>query len=256
MDDIKTMFGTANKFDLKMLVYGAPKCGKTHFAGTYTKGPIRSFSFDPGGHRTLLKSSNEDIQVSEYKSGTTSGKRPTAWEDFLQEVRQLNAEGFFEELAEQSGLVLLESTTTMADAIMDYVQYAKGTLWKGDTKNPPTQPEWGQAGIIMKTWIQHFMAAPCAVMFTAHTRTDKDEISGEMFGFPTTTGKKLGPTQGLYFDEIYYMKPQGSRFYLYTRTPTIFQAGTRLDLPDKIENPSLDKIYKVVVEGDAYDPKG
>lgn len=242
----------AKKFNLKILAFGAPKSGKTHLAGSYTKGPIQVINFDPNGYNTLFKSTNENIDVELFHKKDM--KDAKVWMEFNKWMG--NKLGpIAKTLAANNGLLLIDSITLMVEALMDHIQNTDGKLFVGDNKIPPELQHWSKAQIMFKQVLDFFTNLPCAVMFTAHTREEKDELTGAIMGFPTSVTKTFGPKQGGYFDEVYYMRVNRGHYYCHTAGYQVYQSGTRVPgLMETEEDLTLDNVYNLwMTEGQRRD---
>jgi len=231
----------AKKFNLKFLLFGAPKSGKTHFVGTYTRGPIQVLNFDPNGYNTLFKSSNENIDVELFHKRDL--KDSAVWTRFNQWMGNKLAD-VAKRMVAEDGIILSDSITLLTEALVDHVQFTDGKLFNGDNKIPPELQHWSRAQVMFKQMLDFFTNLPCAVVFTAHTREEKDELTGAIMGFPTSITKTFGPKQGGYFDEVYFMRVNRGRFYCHTAGYQVYQSGTRVPgLKETEENLTMDNIY-------------
>lgn len=231
------------KFNLKILAFGSPKSGKTHFAGSYTKGPIQVLNFDPNGYNTLFKSTNPDIDVELFHKRDI--KDTGVWMRFNQWMGN-SLKSTATKLAKENGILLVDSITLLVEALMDHVQHTDGKLFAGDNKLPPELQHWSRGQIMFKQMLDFFTNLPCAVVFTAHTREEKDELTGAIMGFPTSITKTFGPKQGAYFDEVYYMRVYRGRYYCHTAGYQVYQSGTRISgLKTDEENLTLDNVYNL-----------
>jgi hypothetical protein len=235
-------------FDLKMLIYGEPKTGKSHFCGTYTKGPVYVYTFDEGGAKTYRKMPHSDkIMVAQYMEPDRN--KAASWKDFIKDLQQAGKDGFFEQAQADNALVVFESTTTMADAIMRLVIYKNHkSIFDADSiPHQATQPQWGSGVRIMQEFINTVTTLPCAVAVTAHTRTEKDEVSGKLIGFPTTVGKTYGPQQAMHFDDLIYIAMSAGRHTFHLKGTGIYQAGTRTILPKSVVDLTMDDMFNAYI---------
>lgn len=191
--------------DLKILAISPSGVGKTHFIGSYTKGPILVFGFDPGAHLTLQKSKNPNII---YKDCTEKNSaNPTAYENFAKLWNDLESRGVFEYLAANNGLVAIDSLTTLSDAIMAKMRQLNNKLTKYD---PPHQQDYQKQMIVLQRVIQDFNTLPCFGIMTAHEEMVKNEETGGVYISPLIVGK-LREKVGLYFSEVYCMSAKNDR---------------------------------------------
>lgn len=227
--------------DLKFLLVGSSGCGKTHFCGTYTKGPLHVYSFDPHGHLTLLKSENKAITVDSFLD--TDLDKAQAYRNFATTWNKDLAEGYFQQLADQNGILVLDSLSTLSQAIMDEV------LRTAKIEKPSlkiiSQDLWGQQSQIIKHVIREVNALPCMAIMTAHEELVTDS-SGTTKYYPLTTGK-LKTQIGLYFSEIYCFRNVGRERRLDFHPDSTHPVQKTRIFPETmsgITNPSLDKLVE------------
>lgn len=73
------------------------------------------------------------------------------------------------------------------------------------------------------------------IILIDHEQMDKDELSGRIMEFPIGPSQNMGRNLGKEFDEIWRQKVEGDKYVWRTRKDGLFQAGSRLHLPDPIE---------------------
>lgn len=73
------------------------------------------------------------------------------------------------------------------------------------------------------------------IVLIDHIDMDKDEVSGMLMEFPIGPSRNMGKVMGLQFDEIWQQKQEGSDYVWRTKKSGLFQAGSRLDLPEVIK---------------------
>ena len=227
----------------KILLYGTHKSGKTHFAGTYSKGPIHYYGFDPGGEKTF-----RNLEDSSNITMDTFGDLPIRdqWGAFSKVLTQdFVRNNLPEYMLENGGIIVFDSLTTMTQAIMHHI--LKTNARKPDAT--PTLQEWGIGVEKMLEFLRTIVGAPCAVLLLTHYDIYSDEDSGRTMAVPTVVGRKWAPKIGLYFDNIWHIYNRGDKFYLSTKTRSMFDAGGRIgNLDGSIENPTLDMIYDAVMQ--------
>ncbi|MFW6179887.1 MAG: AAA family ATPase, partial [Desulfohalobiaceae bacterium] len=137
----KPLEGLGDKFSPRILLYGDPGSGKTTFAGSYTKGPIHIYSFDPEG-LTVLRENTNSITADEYLDQNYK-KKGEAYSAFWEQLRKDESDGFFQEMRGQEGLVVFDSYTTLENYLVDYV--ALRVLMKKPNKDGVyllERPDW------------------------------------------------------------------------------------------------------------------
>ena len=156
----------AAKEHLKMVVYGKPKRGKTHFLGTLPRPLILDFDGGAGILANKRKFPNFDGRIVTVES----------WDDvhlwywILKTQKHPFQSVAFDTLTKGAELALVE------------ILGAKAIRTKGQ-KDPykAEQDDYGRTGRILKTWITMFLALDMHVVFSLHEREDDapDEEDGE-----------------------------------------------------------------------------
>ena len=82
------------------------------------------------------------------------------------------------------------------------------------------------------------------IVLIDHIDSDKDEITGAISEFPVGPSKNMGKNLGRNFDEIYLQKQEGSDYVWRTRRNGLFQAGSRLNLPELIKPATYEELSK------------
>src|SRR6056297_1658249 len=131
------------KFNLKFLLTGNSGSGKTHFTATYTQGPIHYYMMDKGGEKTIEKliKNREDITIDNFSQNAV------LFSDFWKQF-QIDAEnGFFDHLAENQGLLVLDSLTNANQKAIYEITKKSGVTPSGigtklDNKKGMSQPHW------------------------------------------------------------------------------------------------------------------
>lgn len=232
---------TKSPSDLKFLLVGPSGCGKTHFLGTYTAGPIHVYCFDPKGHLTLLKSKNPNITIDQLIDEDLD--KAEAYRNFAKTWNKDASEGLFKYLAENNGILAVDSLSTMSQAILDEV-LRTARLDKPGLKII-SQDLWGQQSQIIKHTIREFNALPCMGVMTAHEELVTDS-NGVTRYYPLTTGK-LKTQIGLYFSEIYCFRNVGKERRLDFHPDSTHPVQKTRIFPETmsgITNPSLDTLVQ------------
>ncbi len=232
-----------NKFDLKILLVGNSGAGKTHFCGTYTGGPIHFYMIDYGGEKTLHKlnqnrPSHSPITVDIIDS------RATSYEKFWRMIQKDEKAGFFDEMAEKNGLIVLPDSLTSIDAMIMTdvaVKNSRDVTAPADTKKGMRIQDWGQVSTWLKMLISAVNSLPCAVVSTAHLFTEVDKEGVVLNRYPAVTGQYRSKL-GVDFDEVYYLTGLQKKRMLYMTKYDSFQAKSRVFSARKVMNPTLDMI--------------
>ena len=145
------------KFDLKFLLTGNSGSGKTHFTASYTMGPIHYYMMDRGGEKTIekLSKNRKDITIDNFSSNDV------LFSDFWKQFQIDEEAGLFDWLAENKGMLVLDSLTNAnLKAIKEIAKKAgvtpSGIGKKIDNKLGMAPPHWGQLLNWMTTLVLHF----------------------------------------------------------------------------------------------------
>ena len=84
------------------------------------------------------------------------------------------------------------------------------------------------------------------IILIDHIDMDKDEISGMLMEFPVGPSRNMGKIIGLQFDEIWIQKKEGSDYVWRTKPTGLFQAGSRLDLPEVIKPATFQSLESIL----------
>ena len=237
------------KFDLKFLLVGASGVGKTHLCGTYTKGPIHFYSTDPGGEKTLFKllkgrPDHAPITIDKFNINEQT------YQDFWKKLQEDAKDGFFDQMSEQQGLVVLpDSLTTLSMMALESVAKKHKRDLTNLDKIMRIQ-DWGVLGAWLKELISAINTIPCAIASTAHLHIDTDENGAVIARSPLIQGK-LRYTMGLFYDEVYLLERRGKDHIIYMKEHKMFEAKTRTFPDDSIKNITLDNIADAYLQGKA-----
>lgn len=220
MPNTKTL--NTDNMKLKVLVYGGSGTGKTTFSATFPKPFI--FDFDGG----LLSVRGRDIEYETYVD--KSMLRPDAFERFSTKLEELHG---MASLPYQT--VVLDSITTMQEAVLRSIQSTNRTLGKQTTLQ-----EWGMLVGKMEDILYRINSLNVNIVAIAHEQIVQDEISSEIMVLPLIVGKKLPDRIGLWFDEVYNSRVdrgQGGRptYQMMTVADRKYKAKSRLNCFDVIE---------------------
>lgn len=84
------------------------------------------------------------------------------------------------------------------------------------------------------------------IILIDHIDMDKDELSGMIMEFPIGPSRNMGKVFGLQFDEIWKQSIEGSDYVWRTKRSGLFQAGSRLDLPEVIKPATYQQLEQVL----------
>lgn len=220
------------KFDLKFLLTGNSGSGKTHFTATYTKGPIHYYLFDKGGEKTVekLMGNRSDITIDDFSSSSVS------FSDFWQQFQADGNNGFFDHLAENSGLLVLDSLTNANQKAITEICKKSGVTPSGigkklDMKLGMAPPHWGQLLNWMTTLVTSLQELPCAVAVTVHLHVLMNSDQEVVARYPAVNGQ-FRQLLSADFDEAYLLTTQGSKRKIFFTEKLSFEAKSRsFDMP-------------------------
>lgn len=222
---------------LKILLVGPSGVGKTHMAGTFPKPYL--FNFDVRGVLTLRGKDIDYDTFTEYKD----------IEPKLNEV----------EVGDKYETLIFDPITRLADLMMDEIQrlnLSESKLARTSTKMfgftpPPTIPEYLIFMGNMSNILDQILKIDKHIVFVAHEEQSKDELSGEIERMPMIV-TKIRHRLSTYFDEAYRLRCNKGVYEAITRQSIKFsyiRSSFSGVLPDVIEDPSYDKIMKLIQGG-------
>ena len=230
------------KFNLKFLLTGNSGSGKTHFTATYTQGPIHYYMMDKGGEKTIEKliKNREDITIDNFSQNAV------LFSDFWKQF-QIDAEnGFFDHLAENQGLLVLDSLTNANQKAIYEITKKSGVTPSGigtklDNKKGMSQPHWGQLLNWMTTLVTSLQELPCAVAVTVHLHTLMNSEQHVVARYPAVNGQ-FRQLLACDFDEAYLLTTQGIKRKIFFTEKLNFEAKSRVfDMP-YVENITMDQL--------------
>lgn len=238
---------SARKFDLKFLLTGAPGSGKTHLCGTYTGGPTHFYMLDPGGEKTLWKLLPDRPESAPITLDRFS-IRNDRYAEFWKKLQQDEREGFFNDMAEQNGLVVLPDSLTAANemALAEVARKNQRTLT--DSSKPMRIQDWG----ILAAWIKELVSVindlPCAVATIAHLQEQYNEDGAVIKRLPQITGK-FANVIGNKFDEVYLLETFGSKYKIHFKEKGGFEAKSRWITTNSVADTTMNKIAEAYMKG-------
>lgn len=224
---------------VRVLVYGEPGAGKTHFAGTFPK-PL--FIDADRGLRTLKGFHHPYVPL------TLGGRTYKEIMEILRAVRDKQEP--FDGMEIQT--IVLDSLTEIASMLVnESMQYPTivGGKATGSRKITDEKPQWddysriaGRLDSIMLTCRDMGMN----MVATAGVKIEKDENSGGIIAGPNIVGG-YRHVIGHKFDEFFYMEPKEEKgksiYYAYTSKFRYFAAKSRDGRAGRIENPDYKTLY-------------
>lgn len=251
----QTIRATDRKFDLKFLLVGDSGAGKTHLCATYTKGPVHFYMLDPGGEKTVYKlldkrPADKPITIDKFTD------RKTKWADVWKQIQKDEKDGFFDEMAEKGGLVVLPDSLSSASDMITKEVAANNARTLDSQQAPLRIQDWGQISQWTKTLIGVFTDLPCAAIMTAHLYTEVDQKEGNVVGrYPMVTGQ-LRSSIGRFLDEVYLLDIIGKNYNLNFKEKDKFTAKSRFIAARNIKNITLDDLAEIYMSGKDGTEKG
>lgn len=238
------------KFDLKIMLSGVPGSGKTHFCGTYTKGPVHFYVFDKGGEKTLEKivKENKESNLTIDKLAADSDTFSNIWKLIQKDGRK----GFFEEMASQNGLVIFDSLTNLNKKAIEEIK-KKADIpiedigEKADPKKGMKLHHWGQLFNWMQTFVNMVQGLPCAIIVTSHIRNIMDNEMKLIAREPYVNGQFKDMVL-VDFDESYVIEYRGGAQRIYLNERERFPAKTRVFTEPKFKDCTMDMIYEAYLQ--------
>jgi hypothetical protein len=233
-----------NLFNLTFLLVGNSGAGKTDFVSKYTLGPVHFYMADKGGEKTIIKNMRKEKR--ENISIDIMSDNDFKFSDFWNKFQADEKAGKFDYLAENKGLLCIDSLTAMNQKGIREILIKDGASPSGigkqiDHKKGMSQAHWGQ----LLNWMQTFTGAlqdlPCAVALTAHLHVLMNNKQEVIARYPAVNGqwRQLLPVD---FDECYLLEFKGEDQVLYFRERNKFEAKSRSFSMDKKKDPKMDAL--------------
>lgn len=237
------------KFNLKFLMCGNSGSGKTHFTATYTKGPIHYYMFDKGGEKTIEKivGNRTDITIDNFSSSNV------LFSDFWTQFQAHNNSGAFEYLAENNGLLVLDSLTNANQkAITEICKKSSvtpsGIGKKLDMKLGMAPPHWGQLLNWMTTLTSSLQELPCAVAVTVHLHTLMNSDQEVVARYPAVNGQ-FRQLIACDFDEAYLLTVKGTKRQIFFTEKLNFEAKSRVFDTPYVTDITMDDLVNAYLAG-------
>lgn len=261
METKQILKSSNKKFDLKFFLVGNSGSGKTHFCGTYTKGPIHFYMLDRGGEKSLYKLIDKRDKSLPPITIDVISNRTNKYSDFWKILQNDAKDGFFDHMAEQNGLVVLPDSLTTANimAKKEIASIAEVDLLEigveRNMRKVMSPPLWGQLLGWMQELIGTTQELPCATATTVHLFTEFDKDGAILKRVPAVNGQ-FRQLVGINFDEIYLLEVKGAKYNLYFKDHSYFEAKSRVFTGKKLTSPTMDIIHDAYLSGDPLNQKG
>lgn len=127
--------------------------------------------------------------------------------------------------------LVVDSLTTMGNVALNYVLDAAAKASRYKDTDPVDQGLWGAQSRLLETVMDQLTAWDISLIVTAHIQRDTNTVTMNVEKLPLTTGKFAGKV-GVYFDDVWYMEPDGDGFKIITKQDKMLrQAKSRYNLP-------------------------
>ena len=204
--------------NIKILLWGKPKSGKTFFFRTFPK-PAKAYMFDPNG---MLSLRGEDIEYEEYRG-------PSGYRQFRIDLESDMKKGVVKS-------IMLDSLSTLQQCMMQDVQEENVKR----TENYQIQ-EYLIYFIRLRALAIDLINYPVHLLFTAHEQVLENKITGDVAVLPSLYGKDMPNEFPMFFDEVYHteVKPhrnEPSEYFLRTQPTNLIVAGGRVDKDNVLDN--------------------
>ena len=215
--------------NLKVLVWGEAKSGKTMFAATFP----RPFFFDlDNGMLTLA---GRDIEYETYEGDK-------GYRKFRIDLPKI---------AERDDIdtLVIDSLSTMQCFSMDEIMM----LAEGTKSGLPEIKHYGIQIVKIRKFLYELVAYKKHVVLIGHEQIWQDDVTKETFILPLIVGKKLPSRLGNWFDEFYHMEAiptkDGLEYKIRTKKSRKYTCGSRLNCLDELEEPDFNVIMEKAKKG-------
>ena len=225
---------------LNILVYGDSGTGKTTLAGSADAVPEMRpvLVVDVEGGTESLKHSYPEVEVV----------RVTSWKE-MQDVYNALYEG-----NHGYRTVILDSLTEIQKFNMYSIMNQLTQQYPDRDPDVPSMREWGKNLEQIRKFVRAFRDLEMHTIFTALSKTDKNEKTGVSVTQPSLSGKMAGEVAA-FLDVVcyYYVKQIGDdddmefkRLLLSTKTDTIVAKDRTGKLPMVMESPTMASLFAVM----------
>jgi len=244
------------KFNLNFFLVGNSGSGKTHLAGTYSLGPTHFYMFDKGGENTLdklIQKKTSKLSLDLLSSDDLS------FSDIWTSLQKDQRDGFFDQMAEENGLIVFDSLTSVNQKAIKEIMYLnKRTGNKigkpGDDKKNMRIQDWGQLLQWMTQFVGIIQELPCATITTVHLHTLTDKDNAVVARYPSVNGQ-FRQIVGVNYDETYLLEVRGENHILHFKERFKFEAKSRVFASKEVRNYTMDDLANAYMKGITDLPK-
>lgn len=244
-----------------VLVYGAPKTGKTEIVGKLAETHNLIWFDCENGFKTLQKMPTEWQERVDLIKLPDTKNWPIAIETLLKVFGQAGSVKICEAHGKAScprctkdalpiSVIDVGSLTSKDIIVIDTLSQTAISVMNSVTRNEPDdyKPSWDdyrRQGAIMDKLLTNIQQAPCNVVCISHeVDVSKDEKVIKLSGMAGTTN--FSRNTGKFFDHVVYceVKNRGHSFGSATTYNSLALTGSRLDVAmEKMGEPSLAPIF-------------
>lgn len=208
--------------NLKVLVCGSPGTGKTCFAAGFPY-PILYLDFDNKINSAARwfegdKERLEGIDVRQL------GKRLDGIDPVTEFISVINELGAQQKAGTMKYKTLvIDSATTFSAAVLNHIVKTNPGI-KRVASNQGVQPGMPDFGILKREFaklIPGILSLPMNVVMTAHIKTDRNEITGEIIRSPIMDGS-FSQELPIYFEEVVVVRMKDGKPYAQTKSDATY----------------------------------
>lgn len=208
--------------NLKILVCGPPGSGKTCFAAGFPT-PILVFDFDDKIDSAAAWYAEDKERLGQIEVRPL-GKRLDGTDPMVEFLKDLA------ELAEQqkTGVmkyrtVIVDSMTTFSAAVLGHIVKTNPGI-KRPTSSQGMQPTPQDYGILKREFaklIPGLLSLPLNVVMTAHVKSERSELTGEILRMPIMDGS-FAQELPIFFKEVYRVWMKDGKPFAQTKADTYY----------------------------------
>lgn len=242
------------KFNLKFLVAGNSGCGKTHLFANYILGPVHFYMLDKGGEKTIEKLISDRDQNAPVLSVDNFSSAEISFSDFWTAFQQDEKDGFFDYLAENNGLLVIDSITNANKKAINEICKRSGVTPSGigktlDMKKGMAPPHWGQLLNWMSTLVGALQELPCATASTVHLHTLLNSDQEVVARYPSVNGQ-FRQLIAVDYDEAYLLETRGENHLIHFKERLKFEAKSRVFSMKEVRNITINDLAKAYLAGE------
>jgi len=236
-----------DRFNLSILLWGAPGSGKTCFAGSYTKGPIHFYTADPQGTTVLrhVVGDNHHEVTEDVFTDAEHGPGKT-YPAFWKQMQEDEKNGVWKDLYEREGLLVIDSYTTMENYLVEYVAgKVLGKKQKEGGAFDIQRQDWPTVSSYVLAFFKGISKIPCATVVICHEKSIQDGENA-VFWRPTILGQQAEAAPRWFSEFAHTSLNQNMGLILQVQGNPKTPASSRLfdSKKKRLINPTMDTFYK------------